>query len=79
VISAFILFVIGFLVFLDAIMPSDRMMYVATTVFFLILGFLTAFFSSVSSMQLALFLLILVVGIVVYLDRIRKMHRAIRK
>jgi len=72
-ISRIVLFVIGVIVFLDSLMPSDRVMYVVTSVFSMIVGGLISFFSEISGMEIAYLAVVLIVAALVYMDKIRRM------
>jgi len=74
-----VLFVIGLIAVLDSVMPVDRKLYAATTMFFLIVGGLMGFFTALSGSGLAYLVLLLAVAIVVYLDKIRRMYKTSRQ
>ena len=69
-----VLFIIGFIMFVDAVMPVDRSLYAVTSVLFLIIGGLIGFFTAVAGSGLAYLIVIIIVAIVVYIDKIRRMR-----
>jgi hypothetical protein len=73
-----LLFVIGFFMFVDAVMPVDRGLYAVTSVFFLIVGGLIGFFTAVAGSGLAYLVLMLIAAVVIYLDKLRRMREAIK-
>lgn len=74
-----LLFVIGFIIFVDAVMPFDRGLYAVTSVFFLIIGALIGFFTGLAGSGFAYLILLLLIAVVVYLDKIRRMHQLGKK
>jgi|GEM_PF-2229542 len=70
-----VLFLIGFITFVDSVMPVDRKLYAATTVFFFIIGGLAGFFTAISGSGIAYLILLLVIAVIVYIDKIRRMYR----
>ncbi len=79
IVSGVILFGAGFLIFLDSLMPSDRMMYVVTSVFSMIIGILLSFFAAVSAIHLPLFVVLLLLAAVTYIDKLKRMRSMVRR
>lgn len=69
-----LLFIIGFIMFVDAVMPVDRGLYAVTSVFFLIIGGLMGFFTGISGSGFAFLVILLIIAVVIYLDKIRRMR-----
>ncbi len=69
-----ILFFIGFIIFVDAVMPVDRSLYAVTSVFSLIIGGIIGFFAAVTGSGFIYLAVLLVIAVVVYVDKIRRMR-----
>jgi len=70
-----VLFVLGFIVLVDSVMPVDRKLYVITSIFFLIIGGLLAFFTAFAGSGMTYLIILLVAAVITYLDKIRRMHK----
>ena len=72
-VSRAILFLIGFAILVDAIMPVDRSLYAVTCVFFFVLGGLFGFFAWAAGAGMAYLAITILMAAVVYLDRLRRL------
>jgi hypothetical protein len=78
-VARIILIIIGFIIFVDAVMPVDRALYAVTSAFFFIIGGLLGFFTGVAGSGFVFFVLIIIIAVVVYLDKIRRMRELAKK
>ncbi len=73
-----ILFIIGFLVFLDSVIPANRGIYVITSVFFLLIGAIIEFALAVADATYASanawLIIIFLLTVVIYLVRLGKLR-----
>jgi len=69
-----VLFIIGIIIFIDSVMPVDRALYAFSSVFFYIIGGLAGFFTAISKNGFPYLVILLVLGVAVYLDKIRRMR-----
>jgi hypothetical protein len=70
-----ILFIIGFLVFLDSVIPANKGIYVITTIFFLLIGTIIEFVLAATNITAASlwFILMFLLTVVIYLVRLGKL------
>lgn len=74
ILARILIFVIGFVVFVDSCMPVDRGLYAITTVFFLVVSGFIGYTFIGSGQSLIYLIIMLILGIFVYLNKIRKMR-----
>lgn len=68
------LFIVGFIIFIDAVMPVDRKLYAVTSAFFFLVGGLIGLFTGISGSGVSFLALIILISVLVYLDKIRRMR-----
>ena len=73
-----IMFIIGFIVFVDSVMPRESKFYAVTVVFFLVISGLIGFFSTITGMDMVYMVVVLVMLIIVYLRLILGFKQTIK-